>query len=69
MTLQDAQQEAYYAYDPASGIPEEQFTMEFIKNRYPQLINPQPIAPTNMIQGALAPQCTPTHDRCPARST
>lgn len=66
MTLQDAQQEAYYAYDPASGIPEEQFTMEFIKSRYPQLINPQPLAqaptirpslkPTNMLQGALAPQ-------------
>lgn len=62
MTLQDAQQEAYYAYDPASGIPEGEFTMEFIKSRYPQLITPQPVAqapsikPRNMIQGALAPQ-------------
>ena len=57
MTLQDAQQEAYYAYDPASGIPEGEFTMEFIKSRYPQLIT-QPVAqaPTDMIQGALAPQ-------------
>lgn len=65
MTLQDAQQEAYYAYDPASGIPEGEFTMEFIKSRYPQLIT-QPVAqdptirpnlkPRNMIQGALAPQ-------------
>ena len=58
LTIEDAQQEAYYAYDPASGIPEEQFTMEFIKSKYPELIKPKVetavVPEENRLQGILS---------------